>query len=540
MNNHHRLEIQDLSVDFETAGGMIPGLREVSFTIGAGHNLAVVGESGSGKSTTASCVNGLLAANGSITAGSILFEGKDLCTMSPREMRSIRGREIGLVPQDPMSNLDPLQRVGRQIKEALKVHGLRGKAQVEERVVELLDMVGIPEPRRRAKQFPHELSGGMRQRVLIAIGMACRPKLLIADEPTSALDVTVQRSILERMEELAEQMGTALLMITHDLELAAEHSDYVVVMKNGRVVEEGSAKHLLRSPSHDYTRKLIQASPSLDSEPLVKVRGEDQSEDPLLVVDSLKKVYRTRGGGGGFTAVEDSSFVIREGETIAIVGESGSGKSTTAKMVLGLEVPTEGDVLLRGTSLAKMQGRSLVDFRRRVQPVFQNPYGSLDPYFTVRDSIKEPLDIHEIGNPAQRQERVRCLLDLVALPPTLADRLPSELSGGQRQRVAIARALALDPELVVLDEAVSALDVVVQKQVLELLVRLQEELGLSYLFISHDLAVVRLISHRVHVMNQGYIIESGHPNTIFSAPKEEYTRKLVSAVPGGRDSTLVH
>ncbi|HEY0188321.1 MAG TPA: ABC transporter ATP-binding protein [Cellulomonas sp.] len=525
------LEVRGLCVEFDTENGPQPGIQDVSFTVEQGQTVALVGESGSGKSTTAACINRLLAPNGRITAGSVRFEGQDLVSRTEREMTAIRGAGIGLVPQDPMSNLDPLQRVGTQIAEALTVHGERNRSRLRARAVELLDMVGIPEPARRARQYPHELSGGMQQRVLVAIGLACRPRLLIADEPTSALDVTVQRTILDRVDELTTELGTSVLLITHDLELAVERAQQVVVMQHGRVVEHGPAQTLLTSPRDPYTRQLVAASPAMTSTPLVGA-APSGSGTPLVVVEHLRKTYRRGGRAGDFVAVEDSSFEIRQGQTVAIVGESGSGKSTTAKMLLGLEKPAAGEITVRGRALSTMRPHELLDVRRRVQPVFQNPYGSLDARFTVLQCVTEPLDIHRVGTPRSRRAHAADLLEMVALPREIGSRHPTEMSGGQRQRVAIARALALEPELVVLDEAVSALDVVVQKQILELLVRLQRELALSYLFISHDLAVVRLVSHQVHVMQHGRIVESGPPEQIFDSPRDEYTRRLIDAIPG--------
>ncbi|WP_020096940.1 ABC transporter ATP-binding protein [Microbacterium sp. 11MF] len=523
------LSVRDLSVEFTTARGVFSAIRGISFDVGVGETVAVVGESGSGKSTTAASVNRLLASNGRIASGSIMFAGRDLAGASEKEMTAIRGAGIGLVPQDPMSNLNPIQRVGDQIAEVLKINRMGLGRAAWRRAIELLDIVGIPDAARRAAQYPHQLSGGMRQRVLIAMGLACRPKLLIADEPTSALDVTVQRTILDRLVDLTAELGTSVLLITHDLELAAERADKVLVMYRGEMVESGRAETLLRAPQAEYTRRLLAAAPSLTSSSLV---GPAADSEPLMRLDAVGKTYPVRGRRPDFVAVEASSLVIPRGQTVSIVGESGSGKSTTARMALGLERPTAGSVVFDGTTVASMSKGELFRFRRRVQPVFQNPFGSLNGRMTIGDSIAEPLQIHGIGTPVTRRDRVEGLLDQVALPRELMTRLPAELSGGQRQRVAIARALALEPELIVLDEAVSALDVIVQAQILELLVALQRDLGLSYLFISHDLAVVRMISHHVHVMQGGRIVESGTPSQIFESPRETYTRELLAAIPG--------
>jgi peptide/nickel transport system ATP-binding protein len=540
------LSIRNLSVSFRSGGDLVPAVKNVSIDVAAGETVAVVGESGSGKSTTAAAINRLLADNGVIVGGEVHFEGRNLTALSENEMITLRGAGIGLVPQDPMSNLNPLMRVGAQISEALEVHGYAHGAAADARVVELLDMVGIPGAAQRARQYPHEFSGGMRQRVLIAMGLACKPRLLIADEPTSALDVTVQRRILDQLDYLTDKMGTAVFLITHDLALAAERADRIVVMFRGEIVEEGPAEQLLANPQHPYTQQLLAAAPSLSSLRSLRVASVTSAPDgvadparaPLVDVRDLRKEFTLRSPKFGepttFTAVDGVSFAIPRGETVSIVGESGSGKSTTANLVLGLEDITSGTIAFDGTDLAGLGRRQMFAFRRRVQPVFQNPYASLDPRYTVEQSISEPLTVHKIGNAAARRVRVAELLEQVALPTTMSQRLPHELSGGQRQRVAIARALALSPELVVLDEAVSALDVLVQAQILELLADLQTELGLSYLFISHDLAVVRMISDHVHVMHKGRIVESGTPEQIFDNPRDEYTQELLAAIPGAR------
>jgi peptide/nickel transport system ATP-binding protein len=452
-------------------------------------------------------------------------------------MRRIRGAGIGLVPQDPMSNLDPLMRIGDQVAEALEVHDVANGKAAWARALELLDLVGIPDPQARAAQYPHEFSGGMRQRALIAVGLACRPRLLVADEPTSALDVTVQRRILDTVDAITEELGTSVLLITHDLGLAAERADTVVVMYRGEIVETGPAAHILAEPEHAYTRRLLAAAPSLNTVREVRRTPLDSvAVEPLVRFEGVSKRFalrrRGRGGGDDILAVDDVSFDIPRGQTVAIVGESGSGKSTTANLLLGLETPTGGRILVGDQDLTTMSRRETFALRRRVQPVFQNPYASLDPRYTVERSVAEPLKVHRVGTPDTRRERVRTLLDQVALDADLGTRLPHELSGGQRQRVAIARALALEPDIVVLDEAVSALDVIVQAQILDLLAELQNRLGLTYLFISHDLAVVRLVSDEVHVMRAGRIVESGPPEQIFDAPQDGYTRELLAAIPG--------
>ena len=535
--NEPVLRISGLSIAFRSGGELITAVDDVSIDVAAGETVAIVGESGSGKSTTAAAINRLLPENGVITAGSIRFEGREITELGENELVKLRGAGIGLVPQDPMSNLNPLMRVGEQIGEALEVHGYGTGDAVRARVVELLELVGIPDPEQRSRQYPHEFSGGMRQRALIAMGLACQPRLLIADEPTSALDVTVQRRILDQLDQLTGEMGTAVFLITHDLALAAERADRIVVMFRGRIVETGTSQEVLENPQHDYTKQLLAAAPSLASrrEPL-PIRGGEVDARPLVEVSDLRKEFHLRSPKAGepttFTAVDGVSFTIPRGKTVSIVGESGSGKSTTANLVLGLEQITSGRIAFDGTDLTALKRRELFAFRRRVQPVFQNPYASLDPRYTVEESIAEPLKVHRIGNAASRRTRVAQLLEQVALPAAMSSRLPHELSGGQRQRVAIARALALEPELVVLDEAVSALDVLVQAQILDLLAGLQARLGLSYLFISHDLAVVRMISDEVHVMQRGRIVESGTPEQIFDDPQDPYTKELLAAIPG--------
>ena len=518
------LEVTDLAVSFVDS----PAVRGVSLTLAPGERVAVVGQSGSGKSTTAHAIIGLLPGAGRVTDGAIRWRGEDITHAGERRMRRLRGREIGLVPQDPMSNLNPVSRVGRQVAETLVAHGMCGRRQAWRQAVDLLGQAGIPEPARRARQYPHEFSGGMRQRVLIAIALACRPDLLIADEPTSALDVTVQRQILDHLEKLTDELGTALLLVTHDLGLAVDRTSRVVVMSEGEVVETGPARQVLTEPREEYTKRLVAAVPSLSAPK--RVTAAEVS--PVLEVSHVSKEYRVRGRGGVLRAVDDVSFTVGRGRTTAIVGESGSGKTTTAHMVLGLVPATSGRILLDGEEIVGLRGSSLRAARRAMQPVFQNPYASLNPMWTVDRIVAEPLRTFGVGDRATRRSRVAELLDQVALPAAMAHRYPNELSGGQRQRVAIARALALGPRLVVCDEPVSALDVLVQDQILDLLSSLQAELGLSYLFISHDLAVVRSLAHDVLVMRDGRVVEQGPVEQVLTAPTDEYTRQLLEAVPG--------
>jgi peptide/nickel transport system ATP-binding protein len=570
------LEVEDLAVAFTTMDGPVQAVHEASLTLREGRTLAIVGESGSGKSTTAMSVIGLLPGNGRVTRGSVRFAGQELVGLDEPRMRRIRGRQIGLVPQDPMSNLNPVTTVGRQVAETLLVHGLATRQDVDEKVVAALAAAGLPEPERRARQYPHEFSGGMRQRALIAIGLSCRPRLLIADEPTSALDVTVQRTILDQIERMTEEIGTSVLLITHDLGLAAERSQDIVVMHRGRIVEAGPSAQVLEDPQDEYTRRLVQAAPSVAAArvgrraapspgstaagpagagpagtgstaagpagasptagvaaaPVRREADVDPVREPLVVIEDLTKVFKGRLGQADFTAVQDVSLTVPRGKTVAIVGESGSGKTTTARMLLKLYEPTSGSIRFDGQDVTGLRGKQLAAFRQRVQPIFQDPYSSLNPMFTIGRIVEEPLSTYGRGTRAERQDRVKWLLEEVALPPSMISRYPNELSGGQRQRVAIARALALQPELIVCDEPVSALDVLVQKQILDLLGRLQDEFGLSYLFISHDLAVVRLISDEVCVMKDGRLVEAAASEEIFTDPQHPYTRQLLASIPG--------
>ncbi|MFE6863887.1 dipeptide ABC transporter ATP-binding protein [Nocardia sp. NPDC057668] len=546
------LEIRDLHICFGEGDRRVEAVRGVNLTVYPGQTVAIVGESGSGKSTTAHAIIGLLPGAGRVESGSIVFDGQELTAASERQLVAVRGNGIGFVPQDPMSNLDPVWKIGFQIGEALVANGVAHGRAARQRAIELLAEAGIPDAERRIDQYPHEFSGGMRQRALIAIGLSARPKLLIADEPTSALDVTVQRQILDHIGGLTRELGTAVLLITHDLGLAAERAEHLVVMYRGRVVESGPALEILRDPRHEYTRRLVEAAPSLAAQRVSAVReraavrelavdvadavtdGEVPAD--ILVADRLTKRYRVRGSvpwkHTEHAAAQDVSFRVRRGTTTALVGESGSGKTTVAQLTLGLLEPTSGTVTFDGVDLKRQLAENSRAFRRRVQPVFQNPYGSLDPTYSIHRTIEEPLRTHKIGDRGTRIARVRELLELVALPSSVADRYPGELSGGQRQRVAIARALALEPDLVICDEAVSALDVLVQAQILNLLNELQAELGLSYLFITHDLAVVRQIADDVVVMQQGRVVESAPTAAVFDNPTSEYTRRLLEAIPG--------
>lgn len=644
------LEVKDLAIDFTTdTGKPVHAVRDANFTVYPGQWVAIVGESGSGKSTSAMAVLGLLPGTGHVVNGSIKLDGEEIAGAKQSEFDKLRGTRMGLVPQDPMSNLNPVWRIGTQVKEALKANnmdvahekrsalakalagdevevkgnddetflgakelpelmteakkalteaGVSGEAfdkavarftnewvpgsetrwrvaddlikagvaddqawylakkyvtgsTMDDRIAGLLSEAGLPDAATRARQFPHEFSGGMRQRALIAIGLACRPDLLIADEPTSALDVTVQKRILDHLHMLTDSLGTAVLFITHDLGLAAERAQHIVVMYKGQVVESGPSLEVLQHPQHPYTKRLVAAAPSLASQRIIsaKERGEDadalldhhiagestlEKSEHIITVDHLTKEFKLPRKKEMFKAVDDVSFSVKRGTTLAIVGESGSGKSTVANMVLHLLKPTSGKVFYEGRDTSTFKAKDLLGFRRHVQPVFQNPYGSLDPMYSIFRSIEEPLRIHKIGDSKRRANRVKELLDMVEMPASVMGRYPNELSGGQRQRIAIARAMALDPDVIVCDEAVSALDVLVQDQVLRLLNDLQAEKGLSYLFITHDLAVVRQIADEVVVMQHGKLVEHATTDEVFDHPQKQYTRDLLDAIPGGK------
>lgn len=644
------LEVRNLAIDFTTdTGKPVHAVRDANFTVYPGQWVAIVGESGSGKSTSAMAVLGLLPGTGHVVNGSIKLDGEEIAGAKQSEFDKLRGTKMGLVPQDPMSNLNPVWRIGTQVKEALKANnmdvdhekrsalakalagdevevkgnddetflgakelpelmteakkalteaGVSGEAfdkavarftnewvpgsetrwrvaddlikagvaddqawylakkyvigsTMDDRIAGLLSEAGLPDAATRARQFPHEFSGGMRQRALIAIGLACRPDLLIADEPTSALDVTVQKRILDHLHMLTDSLGTAVLFITHDLGLAAERAQRIVVMYKGQVVESGPSLEVLQHPQHPYTKRLVAAAPSLASQRIIsaKERGENadallghhiagestlEKSEHIITVDHLTKEFKLPRKKEMFKAVDDVSFSVKRGTTLAIVGESGSGKSTVANMVLHLLKPTSGKVFYEGRDTSTFKAKDLLGFRRHVQPVFQNPYGSLDPMYSIFRSIEEPLRIHKIGDKKSRANRVKELLDMVEMPASVMGRYPNELSGGQRQRIAIARAMALDPDVIVCDEAVSALDVLVQDQVLRLLNDLQAEKGLSYLFITHDLAVVRQIADEVVVMQHGKLVEHATTDEVFDHPQKQYTRDLLDAIPGGK------
>ena len=555
------LDIRGLDIQFRGARGPIQAVRGLDLQIHRGETLALVGESGCGKSTTALSILRLLAP-GAALRGNILFDGRDILAMAPAELRALRGRDISMVFQEPMTSLNPVHSIGAQIIETLRRHESLSAAAARQRAVELLDLVRIPEPQRRLDDFPHHLSGGQRQRVMIAMAMACRPRLLVADEPTTALDVTVQAQILELLDGLRREFDMALLLITHDLGLVAQWADRVAVMYGGEKVEEAATAQLFAEPAHAYTRGLLGASLHGGRElhytaerlPEIRVRTDAATQlrdftlhrpvaprqrpapaagTPLLSVRDLRTDYPTRSGGV-VHAVDGVSFDIAPGETLGLVGESGCGKSTLSRTLLRLLDPAGGRIVLDGTDIAPLGARALKPWRRRIQMVFQDPYASLNPRRSVFDILDSVLRVHGVDQREERRQRIAGILERVGLPADAAARYPNEFSGGQRQRIGIARALIVRPSLVVLDEPVSALDVSVQAQILNLLVELKEDFGLSYLFISHDLSVVRYFADRVLVMHQGRIVETGSHQDIWQRPQHAYTRSLIASVPGAQ------
>jgi peptide/nickel transport system ATP-binding protein len=537
------LRVENLCVDARTPEGLKRVLDDISFDLEPGETLCLAGESGSGKSVTSLSIMGLLPkASLRVASGSIILGDQDLTRLSNSQMRHVRGGEIAMIFQEPMTSLNPVMSIGAQLSEAIREHQQVANAETIAR--QMLEAVQIADPARRLKQYPHELSGGMRQRVMIAMALSCRPKVLIADEPTTALDVTVQAQILTLMRELKGEFGTSIVMITHDMGVVAEMADRVAIMQHGRIVEQRASLDLFANPSEPYTRKLLAAVPRLgalagtDGPPRVSTdapQTKEQATAPILNVQDLSVSY---GKGSGMlfrrqapsATVRNISFQIMPGETMGLVGESGSGKSTTGKAVLGL-IPFSGTVQLDGYDISRLSHHEMRPVRRSAQMIFQDPYASLDPRMSVGRAIAEPMTIHGIGTAAERRERVADLLRRVGLTPDAATRYPHEFSGGQRQRICIARALALEPKLIVADESVAALDVSVRAQVLDLMLELQETMGLAYLFISHDMAVIERMSHKVAVMRGGEIVEADTRRKIFENPREDYTKALMQAVP---------
>jgi peptide/nickel transport system ATP-binding protein len=551
------LRISDLRTSFRGGGGWIPIVKGVSFDIGARETLAVVGESGSGKSVTALSIMRLLAPDSSKIEGSVKLAGRELLTLSEPEMRQVRGKEMGMIFQEAMTSLNPLARIGDQIAEALTIHGELSGSAAEAEAVRMLERVRIPAAKDRARELPHSLSGGMRQRVMIAMALVCKPKLLIADEPTTALDVTIQAQTLQLIKELQNDEGMAVLFITHDMGVVAEIADRTVVMLGGEILETGQTVQIFGDPKQTYTKTLLAAVPRLGSmtgngqpehfpvvdrqtgtlrQPVDRPDTVDHSRPPVLSVEHLVKRFDLSKGwlggpGARIHAVENVSFALQAGETLSLVGESGCGKSTTGRAIMRLVEPESGRVVIDGVDITSLDKRRLREARRHIQMIFQDPFASLNPRMRVGEAIAEPYLTYGLGSKKKAREKVADLLTRVGLSPDVATRYPQQFSGGQRQRICIARALALEPSVIVADESVSGLDVSIKAQVINLLLDLQQSLGLSYLFISHDMAVVERMSHKVAVMYLGEIVEMGPARSVFSNPQHPYTKRLMAAVP---------
>lgn len=561
----HILEIKGLGVCFRSGDERTQALNKISFSISDGKTVGLVGESGSGKSVTSLSVMGLLPKpHAEVTSGQILYKGQDLLTLPENQMRKIRGNKISMIFQEPMTSLNPVFTVGYQILEAIQLHQKLAKKEAWEKVVELLHKVGIPDPRQKAKSYPHEMSGGQRQRVMIAMAIACEPSLLIADEPTTALDVTIQKQILELLAKIQSDEGMSLLFITHDLGVIGDIADDVVVMYKGDVVEKGDKQTLFKSPQHPYTKGLMACRPSLDKkyrrlatltdfiddkghekkfdDAILGVKEErplSQSPELLLELMNLKKFYPVGRSLCGrpkdfVRAVDDVSLQVFKGRTLGLVGESGCGKTTLGRTLLRLLEPTSGKIFYRGQDITRLDPKAMRTLRRKMQIIFQDPFASLNPRMTIGDAILEPMQIHKLAaNKKDMLQKTKALMERVGLSRTLLNRYPHEFSGGQRQRVCIARALAVEPEFIVCDESVSALDVSIQAQILNLLLDLQDELDLTYIFISHDLAVVKFIADEVAVMSQGKIVEIASAESLYQNPQQIYTKSLLSSIPQG-------
>ncbi|MBX2884481.1 MAG: ABC transporter ATP-binding protein [Granulosicoccus sp.] len=533
------LSIKNLSVAFRSGTSIVDAVRDISFELYPGETLAILGESGSGKSVSALAIMGILdSPPGFLRGGEVYLDGSEILSKTRSERRQLMGEKIAMIFQDTLAHLNPVYSVGWQIAESFRTHRELPKHEAHERAVDLLDQVGIPNASRRAKDFPHQFSGGQRQRVMIAMALALEPQILIADEPTTALDVTVQAKILDLLIELRNQRDMGLIMITHDLGVAAEVADRILVMNNGEIVEQGPVTQIYANPQHSYTKKLLGAIPGLGSYRESQQSQLSDSATPILSVRDLNKTYISEGGFLSkhteeiVKACDKVSFDLYQGETLGIVGESGSGKTTLANILLKLIEPSSGSALYKGEDIFSMKGTALLKLRRQVQVVFQDPYASLNPRMSVFDIICEPWIIHtDVVEKSEYKERVMQLLQSVGMQPEHADRYPHEFSGGQRQRIAIARALALQPEIIICDEAVSALDVSVQAQIIDLLASLRDKFGLSYLFIAHDLPVVKELADRVIVMKAGEIVERGTVQQIFDHPQNPYTIELLSANP---------
>ena len=562
------LSIKNLGLSFESEDQLQEVLKEVSFSVAEGEIVGIIGESGSGKSMTARSITRLLPDNARLTpASEITFKGQDVLSLKPRAMRRILGEEIGMIFQDPLSSLNPTMTVGGQIVEVLRLHQSLSKRAARAKAIDLMKAIGIKEAEARFKLYPHEFSGGMRQRIMIAIALAANPSLLIADEPTTALDVTIQAQILALIKQLQAELGLSVLLISHDFGVVAQICTRVIVMQAGRIVEQGPIEELFANPQHPYTRLLLEAVPRLEQEKITRKVGilaeapgessvgalsskvsdeakddtsaehlatsqsPNQTSQPLIAVENLEQVFEL-GKGQQVKAINQVNLTIYRGETLGLVGESGSGKSTLGRAILQLYQPTSGRIMFHGFDLQQLTRAERLRVRKDMQIIFQDPYASLDPRMKVEDIIGEALDTHGlVKNTAERHARVEELLHLVELEPSFASRFPHEFSGGQRQRIGIARALAVEPDFIVADEPLSALDVSIQAQIIELLQKLQVKLGLTYLFIAHDLAVVKQISDRVAVMQHGQIVEVAETNELYNNPLHPYTQQLLSAVP---------
>ena len=584
MNKETVLKVEDLKVEFKTEDSIVNAVKNISFEIRKGETVGIVGESGSGKSVTSLSVMGLIPKpHGKISNGSILFKGQDLTKVSDDDIRKIRGNDISMIFQEPMTSLNPVYRCGDQVVEAIRIHQKMSKKEAIALTIELFEKVQLPDPQRIFKAYPHEISGGQKQRVMIAMAMSCNPEILIADEPTTALDVTVQKTILDLMQQLKDERDMAIMFITHDLGVIAEIADRVIVMYHGNIVEEGTVQEIFQKPQHPYTKGLLACRPPLDkrlrSLPIVddfiskneegafedtirpfehiasverahKAReiSKDQhskrlealyKKEPVLQVKGLKTFFPTKKNLFGkvlenVKAVNDVSFDVYPGETLGLVGESGCGKTTLGRTILRLIEPTGGDILYKGRNLAHLSTTEMREMRKEIQIIFQDPYSSLNPRLTIGSAIMEPMQVHGVlANDTERKAKVEELLKKVNLKPEHFNRYPHEFSGGQRQRICIARALALNPKFIICDESVSALDVSVQAQVLNLLNKLKEDFGFTYIFISHDLSVVKFMSDRMVVMNKGEIEEMGIADSIYYEPKTAYTKKLIEAIPRG-------
>ncbi|MFG1500751.1 ABC transporter ATP-binding protein [Halobacteriovorax sp. XZX-3] len=563
------LEIKNLTVEFQTEDERVKAVKSLNLSIPRGKTVGLVGESGSGKSVTSLAIMGLIPnPPGRISEGEILFNGEDLTKASNERMRQLRGNKIAMIFQEPMTSLNPVFTTGNQIDEVLMLHQGMTKEEARKRTIELYEEVGIPSPKESVDKYPHQMSGGQKQRVMIAMAMACEPELLICDEPTTALDVTIQKQVLELMFDLQRRHNMSMLFITHDLAVIADIADEVAVMFRGDLVEQNTTKALFENPQHPYTKGLLACRPSLDENPvrlltvddflnakedidvssleMKKPRAINETDNPVLLeVKNFNKHFPIKGGIFGrtvdwFKAVDDVTIQVRKGRTLGLVGESGCGKTTLGRTILRLLEPTAGEVIYDGINVTNLNKKEMREMRERMQIIFQDPYSSLNPRMTIGDIVTEPMVIHGIGGSKKERYAVAAdLLEKVGLRGDHLNRYPHEFSGGQRQRICIARALSLKPEFIICDESVSALDVSVQAQVLNLLQDLQDELGLTYIFISHDLSVVKYISDEIGVMNKGKIVEYGPAHEVYRNPQDEYTKKLLSAIPKGVPKELL-